>query len=104
MTTIALKSELFEELTYMSWFKKLLSVSDQDDRSVISKENTSPDHALWVKFDGIDAQEADDLLKANIDAKSKIAPHARCTFAKGTRTELPNRISEALRLQEDKKK
>lgn len=63
------------------------------------KANTpSPcnDHALWVKFDGISEKEADDLLKSVIDLKRDVAPHARGTFAKGSRRDLPNRISEAL--------
>lgn len=56
------------------------------------------EHALWVKFDGISEEEADNLLKSVIDAKRKVAPHARGTFAKGSRRELPNRINEALRI------
>ncbi len=55
--------------------------------------------ALWLKFDHITEHESDELLKASIDAKSKIAPHARGTFAKGKKHELPDRIRQALQLQ-----
>ena len=57
-------------------------------------------HALWIKFDNITEEEANEILKSNIDFKSKIAPNARATFAKGSKQELPNKISEALMLQQ----
>ncbi|WP_198173969.1 hypothetical protein [Gallaecimonas pentaromativorans] len=57
------------------------------------------DNALWLKFDGLTEEEANELLKRAIDAKSEVAPNARGTFAKGRRSELPNRINEALALQ-----
>ena len=53
---------------------------------------------LWVRYDNISVAEADALLKENIDAKSKVAPTARATFAKGSRTEMPAKIAEALKL------
>ena len=59
-------------------------------------------HALWLKFDGLTEIEANKLLKNSIDAKTKIAPNARGTFAKGSQQELPSKIKEALALQEPK--
>ncbi|MFC4488478.1 hypothetical protein ACFO0R_02500 [Chromobacterium aquaticum] len=58
-------------------------------------------HALWVKFDKITGKEASELLKAIIDIKEEIAPHARGTFAKGAKKEMPQKIAEALRLSEN---
>lgn len=58
--------------------------------------NVSETHVLWVKFDNITAKQADELLKGAIDVKSAIAPNARGTFAKGTKSEMPQKIAEAL--------
>jgi hypothetical protein len=55
-------------------------------------------HVLWVKFDNITPKQADDLLKGAIDLKSILAPNSRGTFAKGTKSEMPRKISEALGL------
>lgn len=60
--------------------------------------------ALWIKFDDLSTKEADDLLIAAIEAKSKIAPDARATFAKGKQSELPKKITEALMIQSDNNK
>lgn len=56
-------------------------------------------HVLWVKFDGITPKQADELLKGIIDVKSAVAPSARGTFAKGSKTEMPQKIAEALKLK-----
>lgn len=58
-------------------------------------------HVLWVKFDNITLKQADDLLKGVIDVKSSVAPNARGTFAKGTKSEMPKQIVEALRLNQN---
>lgn len=57
-------------------------------------------YVLWVRYDNISEAEANALLKENIDAKSKAAPAARATFAKGLRTEMPAKIAEALKSSE----
>ena len=59
------------------------------------KENN---HALWVKFDNISEEDADELLKNIIDVKRKVAPEARAAYAKADRRQLPSRIKEALQL------
>lgn len=59
---------------------------------------TTETHALWIKFDNITPGQADELLKGAIDLKSRVAPTARGTFAKGSKTEMPQKISEALKL------
>lgn len=65
-------------------------------------------HALWVKVDGLTEQEATKLQLRFMEDKSKIAPKARGTSAKGSVKELPNRIQDALKLlgenNESKKK
>ena len=58
--------------------------------------------ALWLKFDGLTETEANELLKNSIDAKTKIAPNACGTFAKGSQAEIPKKIKEALALEERK--
>ena len=60
---------------------------------------SSNSHALWLKFDNLTENQANELLKRAIDAKTEVAPDARGTFAKGNRRELPNKINEALALQ-----
>jgi len=60
------------------------------------------DHALWVKVDGLTEREATKLQSRFMEDKSKIAPKARGTSAKGTTKELPDRIKDALKLLEDK--
>ncbi|WP_153066768.1 hypothetical protein [Xanthomonas arboricola] len=57
-------------------------------------------HVLWVKFDNITQQQADELLKGVIDLKSSVAPSARGTFAKGAKSEIPQKIAEALGLNQ----
>lgn len=60
-------------------------------------------HVLWVKFDNITLQQANDLLKGTIDLKTAVAPNGRGTFAKGTKSEIPQKIAEALGLNQAKK-
>ena len=68
------------------------------------KNNQTPiqaeSHALWVKYDNITLEQADELLKASIDLKSAVAPNARGTFAKGSKSEMPKKIAEALGLNQ----
>ena len=67
----------------------------EDSRAV---EVAAPNQALWIKYDNITLQQADKLLQSAISSKTKIAPEGRATFAKGTTSELPKKISEALAL------
>ena len=67
-------------------------------KNPVPPAKTDETHALWVKFDNITPKQADELLKAVIDVKSAIAPTARGTFAKGSRTEMPQKIAEALKV------
>ena len=73
---------------------------DGHNAKTCPKNNQTPtqeeSHVLWVKFDGITRQQADELLKGTIDLKSTIAPNGRGTFAKGTKREISQKISEAL--------
>ncbi|MGG2041287.1 hypothetical protein [Burkholderia gladioli] len=63
-------------------------------------ETVSKKQVLWIKYDNITEQEANELLKASIDVKSTVAPNARATFAKGGRSEIAGKIAEALRLSD----
>ena len=65
----------------------------------ISKSDET--HVLWVKFDNITEEQSNELLKAMIDIKSSVAPNARGTFARGTKNEMPQKIAEALRINQD---
>lgn len=67
-----------------------------------NSDNNDRNHALWLRFDNITEKEADDILKSVIDAKREIASHGRGTFAKAPKKELPNKISEALKLESKK--
>ncbi len=71
-------------------------------KQLTENETSDRNNALWIKFDNLIETEANELLKNSIDAKSKIAPQARGTFAKGNKKELPNKINEALALQKPK--
>ena len=56
------------------------------------------DHALWMKFDNLTEREAADLHAQVVKDKSRIAPKARGTAAKGNVREILPRIREALGL------
>lgn len=77
---------------------------DGHNAKTCSKSNREPvpaeSHVLWVKFDNVTLQQADELLKGAIDLKSAVAPNARGTFAKGTKSEMPRKIAEALNLNQ----
>lgn len=77
---------------------------DGHNSKTCPKNNQTPiqaeSHVLWVKFDNITPQQADELLKGTIDLKSAVAPNARGTFAKGTKSEMPQKIAEALGLNQ----
>ena len=63
------------------------------------KDGEAPrDYALWMKFDNMTEKEAADLQARIIRDKSRIAPKARGTSAKGPAKELPGRIQDALKL------
>lgn len=70
-----------------------------NSRTCPHKDSEPPrDQALWMKFDNITEREAADLQAAIIKDKSRIAPKARGTSAKGSARELPDRIRESLKL------
>ena len=77
---------------------------DGHNAKTCPKKNQTPtqagSHVLWVKFDNITQQQADELLKRAIDLKSAVAPNARGTFAKGTKSEISQKIAEALRISQ----
>ncbi|WP_240221729.1 hypothetical protein [Rheinheimera hassiensis] len=77
---------------------------DGHNAKTCPKNNREPvqaeSHVLWVKFDNVTPQQADELLKGAIDLKSAVAPNARGTFAKGTKSEMPQKIAEALKLNQ----
>lgn len=77
---------------------------DGHNATTCPKKNQTPtqteNHVLWVKFDNINQEQANELLKGAIDLKSAVAPNARGTFAKGTKSEMPQKIAEALGLNE----
>lgn len=63
------------------------------------KDKDAPrNHALWIKFDNLTEREAADLHAQVVKDKTRIAPKARGTAAKGDAKELPNRIQDALKL------
>lgn len=71
-------------------------------RTCSHKDEEEPrNQALWMKFDNITEQEAANLQAAIIKDKSRIAPKARGTAAKGNVHELPERIRESLKLLGD---
>lgn len=54
--------------------------------------------AFWMKIDNLTEREAADLHAQIVKDKTRIAPKARATAAKGDVRELPVRIQEALKL------
>ena len=68
-------------------------------RTCPDKDKDTPrNHALWIKFDNLTEREAADLHAQVVKDKTRIAPKARGTTAKGDAKELPNRIQDALKL------
>ena len=63
--------------------------------------NEPRDQALWIKIDRLTEGEATKLQSRFIEDKSRIAPDARGTSAKGSIKELPDRIKDALKLLGD---
>lgn len=74
-----------------------------NSRSCPNKSNER-NQAVWFKIDSLTTSESDKLLSEIITAKSKVAPKSRGTFAKGDANELPNKIKEALRLENKNEK
>lgn len=60
--------------------------------------NVPRDQALWIKIDNLTERESANLQAQIIKDKSRIAPKARATSAKGSVRELPSRIQDALKL------
>lgn len=75
--------------------------NNSNDAETNSGAASAATDVLWVKFDNVTPQEANDLLKGAIDLKEGIAPNARGTFARGKRSEMPKKIAEALQLSSD---
>lgn len=66
-------------------------------QNIATTNQENRDHALWVKFDNITREESSDLLKNIVDSKDIIAPNARGTWARGSVRELPDKIKQALK-------
>jgi hypothetical protein len=69
--------------------------------SAANSELSDRDHALWIKFDNIKEEETNNILKDVMDSKTKRAPEARATFARGKKNELPGKIRKALGMGDD---
>lgn len=55
--------------------------------------------ALWVKVDNLTEDQSNKLLSSIMNAKTKIAPNSRGTFAKAEKKDLPMEIKNVLRLE-----
>ena len=58
-------------------------------------------NSLWVKFDNITVTEAIKLANSIVETKQKLASQARGTYVQALKKELPYKIKEALKLEDE---